>query len=202
MKGQAPCGLRGLKTWRTDVTGASRFSMRPPPMRGRHRSASRRRIGQGAGWRVATLRGSRTRTSRRRGAASGPERRSAGASAPFLGRLVYLGVVLGLWGVIGVGGLVAYHAAQLPPIDQLTVPKRPPNIAILAADGSLLANRGETGGRTVTHQGAAALSAARPSWRSRTGASTSISASTRSASPARSCSNLTRGAASRRAARR
>ncbi|MDP3255107.1 transglycosylase domain-containing protein [Bosea sp. (in: a-proteobacteria)] len=48
------------------------------------------------------------------------------------------------------GGLVAYHAAQLPPINQLTVPKRPPNIAILAADGSLLANRGETGGRTVT----------------------------------------------------
>ena len=29
------------------------------------------------------------------------------------------------------------------------MPKRPPNIAILASDGSLLANRGETGGRTV-----------------------------------------------------
>ena len=35
------------------------------------------------------------------------------------------------------------------PIDQLAVPKRPPNIAILASDGTLLANRGETGGRTV-----------------------------------------------------
>lgn len=67
-----------------------------------------------------------------------------------LGRLFYWTLVMGLWGAIGVGGLVAYHAAQLPPIDQLTVPKRPPNIAILAADGSLLANRGETGGRTVT----------------------------------------------------
>jgi penicillin-binding protein 1A len=48
-----------------------------------------------------------------------------------------------------VAGLVAYHAAQLPPIDQIAVPKRPPNIAILASDGSLIANRGETGGRTV-----------------------------------------------------
>jgi penicillin-binding protein 1A len=67
-----------------------------------------------------------------------------------LGGLFYWTMVMGLWCVIGVGGIVAYHAAQLPPIDQLTVPKRPPNIAILAADGSLLANRGETGGRTVT----------------------------------------------------
>ncbi|GLS43125.1 transglycosylase domain-containing protein [Methylobacterium brachythecii] len=67
-----------------------------------------------------------------------------------LGKLVYTGVVLGLWAVIGVAGLVAYHASQLPPIDQLSVPKRPPNIAILASDGSLLANRGETGGRTVS----------------------------------------------------
>ena len=68
----------------------------------------------------------------------------------FLGKLVYAGLVLCLWGVIAVGGVVAYYASQLPPIDQLTVPKRPPNIAIMASDGSLLANRGETGGRTVT----------------------------------------------------
>ncbi len=68
----------------------------------------------------------------------------------FLGRLVYAGVVLGLWCVIGLAGLIAYHASQLPPIDQLAVPKRPPNIAILASDGSLLANRGETGGRVVS----------------------------------------------------
>ena len=68
---------------------------------------------------------------------------------PLFGRLVYGGLILGLWGFIGVAGIVAYYAAQLPPIDQLAVPKRPPNIAILAADGSLLANRGETGGRSV-----------------------------------------------------
>jgi penicillin-binding protein 1A len=77
-----------------------------------------------------------------------PKRRRGGRS--FLGRLFYGGVVLCLWGVIAVGAVVAYYAAQLPPIDQLTVPKRPPNIAILASNGSLLANRGETGGRTVS----------------------------------------------------
>ena len=67
--------------------------------------------------------------------------------------------MLCLWGVIAVGGVVAYYASQLPPIDELTVPKRPPNIAILASDGSLLANRGETGGRTVSHRRIAALPA-------------------------------------------
>ncbi|HEY8065682.1 MAG TPA: transglycosylase domain-containing protein, partial [Methylosinus sp.] len=66
-----------------------------------------------------------------------------------LGGLVYWGAVLSIWGVIGVGGLFVYHAAQLPPIDTLAIPKRPPNIAILAADGDLLANRGDTGGAAV-----------------------------------------------------
>ena len=80
--------------------------------------------------------------------ARGKARRRGGRS--LFSKLVYAGLVLCLWGVIGVGGVVAYHASRLPPIDQLTVPKRPPNIAIMASDGSLLANRGETGGRTVS----------------------------------------------------
>ena len=67
-----------------------------------------------------------------------------------IGRFFYWSVVLGLWGVIALGVLVAYHASKLPPIDQLAVPKRPPNIAILGSDGTLLANRGETGGREIS----------------------------------------------------
>ena len=67
-----------------------------------------------------------------------------------LGGLMSSMLVVGVWAAIAVAGLVAYHASKLPPIDSLAVPKRPPNIAILASDGSLLANRGETGGRTVT----------------------------------------------------
>jgi penicillin-binding protein 1A len=67
-----------------------------------------------------------------------------------LGRMVYWSFTLGVWAFIGLLGFFAYHAMKLPPIDQLAVPKRPPNIAILASDGTLIANRGETGGSTVT----------------------------------------------------
>jgi penicillin-binding protein 1A len=88
------------------------------------------------------------RRDKRSAPSNGGRRRRRGRS--LLGGLFYWTMVLGLWGAIGLGGLIAYHAAQLPPINQLTVPKRPPNIAILAADGALLANRGETGGRTIT----------------------------------------------------
>ena len=106
--------------------------------------------------------GSNGRVSRQTAKRSTPSRGSSGGRGTsgrgrgakrrrsWLGRIVYGGVVLCLWGVVGLAGLIAYHASQLPPIDQLAVPKRPPNIAILASDGSLLANRGETGGRVVS----------------------------------------------------
>ena len=55
-------------------------------------------------------------------------------------------------GLIGAGGLFVYYGSQLPHIDHLAVPKRPPNIAVLGADGSLLANRGDTGGAAVRLQ--------------------------------------------------
>ncbi|ATQ69829.1 MULTISPECIES: transglycosylase domain-containing protein [Methylosinus] len=75
-----------------------------------------------------------------------PKKRRRGS---LVGGLVYWGLVASIWGGIGAAGLTAYYAAQLPPIDTLAVPKRPPNIAILASDGSLLANRGDTGGAAV-----------------------------------------------------
>jgi penicillin-binding protein 1A len=81
---------------------------------------------------------------------------SRSASAPrrkrrrsVIGHLAYWGVVLSIWGAVALGALVAYDASQLPPIDQLAVPRRPPNIAILSDDGSLIANRGDTGGPAV-----------------------------------------------------
>lgn len=82
---------------------------------------------------------------------SGKKRSRSAARRPvsWLGRLFYWSVVASIWGFIAVAGLVVYHAAKLPPIDQLSVPKRPPNIAIMAVDGTLVANRGEMGGRTM-----------------------------------------------------
>ena len=85
-------------------------------------------------------------------AASRPTSRSKRAGRPrrsALGGLVYWGFVLSIWGLVSLAALVAYNASQLPPIDQLAVPKRPPNIAVLADDGSLIANRGDTGGPAV-----------------------------------------------------
>jgi penicillin-binding protein 1A len=77
----------------------------------------------------------------------GKPKRSSGRSK--LGRLFYWCFVLGVWCAVGIAGLLIYYASQLPPIDQLAVPKRPPNIAILADDGALIANRGDTGGAAV-----------------------------------------------------
>jgi penicillin-binding protein 1A len=88
----------------------------------------------------------RERPGRRRPARESGRRRG---SRSFLGHLVYWCLTLGLWGAIAGGGLVVYYGARLPPIDQLAVPKRPPNIAILAAGGELLANRGDTGGAAI-----------------------------------------------------
>jgi penicillin-binding protein 1A len=84
------------------------------------------------------------------GARKGGKRRKTRASRSLIGHVAYWGVIVCLWGVVGLAGFVAWHFAQLPPIDQLTVPKRPPNVAILASDGSLVANKGDMGGRAVS----------------------------------------------------
>lgn len=78
-----------------------------------------------------------------------PEKPARRRRRSLLPTLAYWTLVLGFWGMLGAGVVVAYYAAQLPPIDQLAIPKRPPNIAILAEDGTLLANRGDTGGPAI-----------------------------------------------------
>jgi penicillin-binding protein 1A len=65
------------------------------------------------------------------------------------GALFYWGFVLAIWGLIGGGGVFLYYGSQLPHIDHLAIPKRPPNIAVLGRDGTLLANRGDTGGAAI-----------------------------------------------------
>jgi penicillin-binding protein 1A len=66
-----------------------------------------------------------------------------------IGRLFYWGAVLGLWGAIAVVGLVVWVGANLPAIQSLEIPKRPPTIQITGVDGSTLAIRGEMPGANV-----------------------------------------------------
>ncbi|WFU72451.1 penicillin-binding protein 1A [Bradyrhizobium sp. CB2312] len=80
---------------------------------------------------------------------SGAKRRSKSRGGFRLGRLVYWGAVLSLWGVIAVIGVVIYVGAHLPPIQSLEIPKRPPTIQIVGIDGSMLAQRGEMAGANV-----------------------------------------------------
>src|SRR4051794_8368776 len=78
------------------------------------------------------------------------KRRSKSRIGAGLGRLVYWGAVLGLWGAIAVIGVVIYVGAHLPPIQSLEIPKRPPTIQIVGIDGSMLAQRGEMAGANVS----------------------------------------------------
>ena len=85
------------------------------------------------------------------------EARARRRRAPWPWRLVrwalpkglYWGAVAGLWTAVAAGGVIAWYAAQLPSADSWAVPERPPNMAIHAADGSLIAHRGVTGGRSL-----------------------------------------------------
>jgi len=94
----------------------------------------------------------------RRGGRSGAKRRSRKAKSRFfnataLGRLLkrgfYWSAVLGIWATVVAVCIVGYYAAYLPPTSEWQVPARPPNVKIVAANGQLIANRGDTGGEAV-----------------------------------------------------
>ncbi|MDX3928583.1 MAG: transglycosylase domain-containing protein [Shinella sp.] len=76
--------------------------------------------------------------------------RRSGGLFRMLRRFVYWCLVLGLWGAIGVGGLVLYYGARMPSATSWSIPDRPPNVKILAVDGEAIANRGTTGGEALS----------------------------------------------------
>ena len=71
-------------------------------------------------------------------------------SRSLIGGLFYWGVVLSVWGVIGIAVIAGFYAARMPSASDWSVPDRAPNIKILASDGSLIANRGLTGGEALS----------------------------------------------------
>ncbi|HXW43030.1 MAG TPA: PBP1A family penicillin-binding protein [Xanthobacteraceae bacterium] len=77
-------------------------------------------------------------------------RRRRGGNGRFtMGRLIYWAVVLALWGVIAALGVLVWVGVHLPPIQSLEIPKRPPSVLILGANGATLATRGDMGGAAV-----------------------------------------------------
>jgi penicillin-binding protein 1A len=77
-------------------------------------------------------------------------RRSGGGKGRSgIGRLIYWGAVLALWAVIGGIGTLVWIGIHLPPIQSLEIPKRPPSVLILGANGATLATRGDMGGAAV-----------------------------------------------------
>src|SRR5882724_1813305 len=65
------------------------------------------------------------------------------------GRAFYWGAVGSLWLVIAAIGGTIWIGAHLPPIQSLEIPKRPPTIKIVDAQGQTQATRGNTGGGVV-----------------------------------------------------
>lgn len=96
---------------------------------------------------------SRFRKSEKRRPAGRKSARGRRRRKPILRRLfggtIYWLFVLCLWAGIAGAGLVAYYAAELPGASEWRVPDRPPNIQIVAVDGQLIGNRGDTGGESV-----------------------------------------------------
>ena len=76
-------------------------------------------------------------------------RRRRSFLGPF-GGLVYWFLVICFWGVVAVGGVVVYYGAQLPSSNTWAIPPRAPNIKILAADGTLISDRGKSGGEAIS----------------------------------------------------
>jgi len=113
---------------------------------------SRAKTAQGAKSRSGTARrggsGGKGSGGGRRGGSKN-KRRTSGWLIKAFRRSMYWGSVAGIWGIIFAVGVLGYYAAHLPPTSEWEVPKRPPNVKIVAADGTLIANRGDTGGEAV-----------------------------------------------------
>ncbi|MBZ9789730.1 penicillin-binding protein [Rhizobium sp. 3T7] len=75
--------------------------------------------------------------------------REGGSFFGFIRRIVYWCIVFGIWAGIGVAGLVVYYGSRMPSASTWAIPERPPNVKITAVDGSVLANRGTTGGEAL-----------------------------------------------------
>jgi len=92
------------------------------------------------------------RSQRRRDGAwrrQGSRRRGGREGWSAIARLLYWITVLALWAVIAAIGTLVWIGIHLPPIQSLEIPKRPPSVLVLGANGATLATRGDMGGAAV-----------------------------------------------------
>jgi penicillin-binding protein 1A len=80
----------------------------------------------------------------------GRKKKKKKARPGFVRRLVRSVFLLGLVGVAGLGGLIAFYASKLPPMADWTVPQRAANVRIVSKDGTLITNRGDSSGQSLT----------------------------------------------------
>ena len=135
---------------REPTFGLCRIAVRPAPQpagsgeRGRRRQAEK-----------AQARGQ----IRRRRRASRAANRAKGGLRRLVSRSVYWTAVAGIWAVLAVVGVLVWVGAHLPPIQSLEIPKRPPTITIVGADGSAARGARRDGRHQRLAEGPAALSA-------------------------------------------
>ena len=84
-------------------------------------------------------------------------RRKNGADGPVIGfmnrsfrTILHWTAVAAIIGIGLIGSVVAYYASKLPPMADWTVPPRAANVRILAADGQLISNHGDSAGEALT----------------------------------------------------
>jgi penicillin-binding protein 1A len=65
-------------------------------------------------------------------------------------RLVRAFLIVFVVGSASLAALVGYYASKLPPMADWTVPQRAANVRILDADGTLITNRGDSSGQSLT----------------------------------------------------
>ena len=85
--------------------------------------------------------GGRRRTARSRRVSSVPSTKSK-ALWRTIRLLAYWGLVMVVWASIGLAGVIAYYAYDLPDPASLGVDYRAPGITLLAADGAVLGTAG------------------------------------------------------------
>ena len=77
------------------------------------------------------------------GKTRGGKRKSAAGSKSLSGKLLRFALLVGIWAAIGLGGMFAYFAYDLPDFQELYVVERRNSVTLKAADGTVLATYGD-----------------------------------------------------------